>query len=43
MALDPIPEVVIPMLGTMISLATLDRQSFIDGYIGREVPLEPAT
>ena len=43
MTLDPIPEMVTPMLGTMISLVTLDRQSFIDGYIGREEPLGPAT
>lgn len=41
--LDPIPEMVTPMLGTMVSLVTLDRQSFIDGYIGREEPLGPAT
>lgn len=38
-ALDPMPEMVTPMFGTMISLVTLDRQSFIDGHIDREEPL----
>ena len=38
-ALDPMPEMVTPMFGTMIFLVTLDRQSFIDGHIGREEPL----
>ena len=38
-ALDPMPEMVTPMFGTMISLVTLDRQSFIDGHIGKEEPL----
>lgn len=35
-ALDPTPEMATPMFGTMISIVTLDRQSFIDGHIGRE-------
>jgi hypothetical protein len=35
-ALDPLPEMTTPMFGTVISLVTLDRQSFIDGHIGRE-------
>ncbi len=38
-ALDPMPEMATPMFGTMISLVTLNRQSFIDGHIGREEPL----
>ncbi len=38
-ALDPMPEMTTPMFGTMISLVTLNRQSFIDGHIGREEPL----
>lgn len=38
-ALDPMPEMATPMFGTMISLVTLDWQSFIDGHIGREEPL----
>ncbi len=38
-ALDPMPEMVTPMFGTMISLVTLDRQSFIDRHIGKEEPL----
>ncbi len=38
-ALDPMPEMVTLMFGTVISLVTLDRQSFIDGHIGREEPL----
>jgi len=38
-ALDPMPEMVTPMFGTMISLITLDRQSFIDRHIGKEEPL----
>lgn len=37
--LDPMPEMVTPMFGTLISLLTLNRQSFIDGYINREEPL----
>ncbi len=37
--LDPMPEMVTPMFGTMISLVTLDRQSFIDRHIGKEEPL----
>jgi hypothetical protein len=32
-ALDPMPEMATPPFGTMISLVTLDRQSFIDGHI----------
>ena len=32
-ALDPMPEMAAPTFGTMISLVTLDRQSFIDGHI----------
>ena len=35
-ALDPMPEMATPTFGTTISLVTLDRQSFIDGHIGRE-------
>ncbi len=35
-ALDPMPEMVTPMFGAMISLVTLDRQSFIDRNIGKE-------
>ena len=35
-ALDPMPEMASPTFDTMISLVTLDRQSFIDGHIGRE-------
>ena len=35
-ALDPMPEMATPMFGAMISLVTLDRQSFIDGHISRE-------
>ena len=31
--LGPTPEMAPPMFGTMISLVTLDRQSFIDGPI----------
>ncbi len=38
-ALDPMPEMVTPMFGTMISLVTLDRQSFIDRHIAKEEPL----
>jgi hypothetical protein len=38
-ALDPMPERVTSMFGPMISLVTLDRQSFIDSHIGREEPL----
>ena len=38
-ALDPMPEMVTPMFGTMISLVTLGRQSFIDMHIGIEEPL----
>ncbi len=38
-ALDPMPEMVTLMFGTMISLVTLDRQSFIDRHIGKEEPL----
>jgi hypothetical protein len=38
-ALDPMPEMATPMFGTMIYLVTLDRQSFIDGYIDKEEPL----
>ncbi len=34
--LDPMPEMVTLMFGTMISLVTLDRQSFIDRNIGKE-------
>ena len=32
-ALDPMPEMATPTFGTMISLVTLDRQSFIHGHI----------
>ena len=32
-ALDPMPEMATPPFGTMISLVTLDRQSFIHGHI----------
>ena len=32
-ALDPMPEMATPPFGTMISLVTLDQQSFIDGHI----------
>jgi hypothetical protein len=35
-ALDPMPEMATPTFGTMISLVTLDRQSFIDGHIEAE-------
>lgn len=38
-ALDPMPEMVTPMFDTLISLVTLDRQSFIDFHVAREEPL----
>ena len=35
-ALDPVPEMLTPMFGTMISLVTLDRQGFIDRHTAKE-------
>lgn len=38
-ALDPMPEMLTPMFDTMISLVTLDRQSFIDRHTAKEETL----
>lgn len=35
-ALDPVPEMLTPMFGTMISLVTLGRQGFIDRHTAKE-------